>query len=202
MRPRGISTASRRTRSRLRYFPMARANIGLHVLVGYIPAAADQVTYPWRPGHGDIIDGRGNIGLQPPATDGSDDLSLTITDSGVFWVRKNTHPHTDPSGDWTQYAHANLLGDGQFNYIPAVDAVGRYAFFSGGWWVSELQAWTNEYSWTPTAWRPTFWRGRFNSRQEALDEAVLAGGNGVYATGNAIESLSNFVAATERRRPA
>ena len=179
-------------------FPNGSGEYRLHILLGHVSLAAEQVIYPWRPGRGDIINGRGKVGLRPPAEDGSDDLSLTITDSGVFWVRHTIHPHTKPTGDWAQYVHANLQGDGQFNYIPAVAAAGKYAFFNGGWWVSELVVWTNEYSWTPTAWRPANWRGRFLSRAEALDEAVLAGGNGVYATGQAIETLSNFVPAAAR----
>ena len=179
-------------------FPNGSGEHRLHVLVGYVPAAADQVTYPWRPGRGDIIDGRGNVGLRPPADDGTDDLSLTVTDQGVYWVKKTVHPHTDPAGDWAQYAHANLLGDGQYSFTPGVSQAGQYAFFAGAWRVSVFIPWVGEYDWEITSWRPQHWRGRFNSRTEALNEAVLAGGNGVYATGNAIESLSNFVAGNER----
>ena len=178
-------------------FPNASGEHRLHYLLAYIPPADEQTLYPWRPGHGDILDGRGNVGLGVPAEDGSDDLSLKITDNGVYWVRHTVHPFTRPTGDWVQYADATLLGDGQYNYIPAVTEAGRHAFFNGGWWESEYVSWTSSYSWIATQWRPANWRGRFNSRDEALDHALLAGSNGVYATGNAIEVLSNFVAASQ-----
>lgn len=138
-------------------------------------------------------------GLIPPASDGSDDNKLALTNSGVYYVEVTPHPQTPAEAAWSSFTRDGYIGAHREDQVrdPQSANENYYDITHQSWRSAVLRnPLLGDYRWVSGS-APGGWIGHFHSRDLALRQAPRTVGEGFIAfTGVLVERGTVTVVAT------
>ena len=145
-----------------------------------------------------VLDRR-STGLTVPAADGSNDVSLAVTNTGLYYVEVTSHASTPAQATWTTFTRTGYLGAQREDQIRDPQAANEnyYDTTHHSWQSAYLRnPLLGDYRWA-TSQAPTGWAGHYHSRALVLSSRDWSVGDQLIAfTGVSVERATITTAAT------